>query len=107
MQNRLTFEAWKDHQKALDKMKNDRPKLFGLIMQHLIAENKNKIRDSPDFEEWYAETDPEKLWQTIERTHQVDCLSNVKEVIGLSARKAYHSLSQEVFEDLVQYSDRF
>jgi hypothetical protein len=39
-------------------MKNDRPKVFGLIMQHLSAESKDEIRDSPDFEEWYAETDP-------------------------------------------------
>ena len=59
----------------------------------------------PDYEEWYAETDPEKLWQTIERIHKMDCLSNVNEVIKLFARKAYHSLSQGAFETLVQYSD--
>jgi hypothetical protein len=107
MQNALTLEALKEHQKFLDKMKNDRPKLFGLIMQHLSAESKDEIRDSPDFEEWYAETDPEKRWQAIERTHKVDCLSNVNEVIELSARKAYHSQRQGALETLVQYSDRF
>jgi hypothetical protein len=56
-------------------------------MQHLSAESKDEIRDSLDFEELYAETDPEKLWQTIERTHKVDCLSNANEAIELSARK--------------------
>jgi hypothetical protein len=30
-------------------MKNDRPKLFGLIMQRLSAESKDEIRDSPDY----------------------------------------------------------
>jgi hypothetical protein len=59
-------------------MKNDRPKLFGLIMLHLSAKSKDAIRDSPDFGEWYAETDPENLLPTIERTHKVDCLSYVK-----------------------------
>jgi hypothetical protein len=50
----------------------------------------------------FAETDPEKLWQAIERTHKVDCLSNLNEVIEQSARKAYHSLRQGAFETLVQ-----
>jgi hypothetical protein len=52
----------------------------------------DEIRDFPVYEEWYAETDPEKLWQTIQRTHKVDCLINVNEVIELPTRKAYHSL---------------
>jgi hypothetical protein len=52
-------------------MKNDRPKFFGLIMQHLSAESKDKIRDSPDYEEWSVDTDPEKLWQAIEKAHKV------------------------------------
>jgi hypothetical protein len=107
MQNALTLEALKEHHKGVAKMKSDRPRLFGLIMQHLSAESKDEIRDSPDYEEWYTDTDPEKLWQTIERTHKVDCISNVNEVIELSARKAYHSLRQGAFETLVQYSDRF
>jgi hypothetical protein len=76
-------------------------------MQHLSAESKDIIRDLPAYEEWYDETDPEKLWQTIERTHKVVCLSNVNEVIELPARKAYHSLRQGAFETLVQHSDRF
>jgi hypothetical protein len=44
-------------------------------MQHLSAESKDEIRDSPGYDEWYADTNPEKLWQTIERTHKVDCIS--------------------------------
>ena len=107
MNNALTLEALKEHHKVVEKMKSDRPKLFGLIMQHLSAESKDELRDSPDYEEWFANTDPEKLWQTIERTHKVDCISSVHEVIELSARKAYHSLRQGAFETLVQYSDRF
>jgi hypothetical protein len=61
MQNRLTFEALKEYQKALGKMKNDRPKLFGLNMQYLHTESTDEIIDSLYYDEWYAETDPEKL----------------------------------------------
>jgi hypothetical protein len=43
----------------------------------------------------------------MERTLKVDCISNVNEVIELSARKAQHSPRQGAFETLVQYSDRF
>jgi hypothetical protein len=75
-------------------MKSERPKLLGLIMQHLSAESKDELRESADYEEWFTNTDPEKPWQTIERTHKVDCISNMNEVIELSARKAYHSMRQ-------------
>jgi hypothetical protein len=34
-------------------------------------------------------TDPEKLWQTIVKTHKVDSVSNVSQVKELTARKAY------------------
>jgi hypothetical protein len=53
-------------------MKSDRPKLFGLIMQHLSVESKDGLRESPEYEECFAETDPEKLWLLIEGTHKVD-----------------------------------
>jgi hypothetical protein len=100
MQNVLTLEALKEHQKALDKMKNDRPKLFELIMQHFSAESKDEIRDSPDFEEWYAETNPEKLWQAIEifidisqgmHAEKEKCLTLKKSIFWIvqSARQHY------------------
>jgi hypothetical protein len=60
--NALTLESMKEHQKAVEKMKADRPKLFGLIMQHLSSESKDELRESPEYEEWFAESDPEKLW---------------------------------------------
>jgi hypothetical protein len=107
MHNALTLELLKEHNKVVEKMKNDRPKLFGLIMQHLSAESKDELRESADYEEWFTNTDPEKLWQTIETTHKVDCISNVNEVIELSERKAYHSMRQGAFESLVQYSECF
>jgi hypothetical protein len=36
-------------------MKNDRPKLFGLIMQHLNAESKDEISIIPDHIGYYKQ----------------------------------------------------
>jgi hypothetical protein len=62
MKNALTLESLKDYHKSIEKIKNDRPKLFGLIMQDLSAESKVEIRDFYHNEEWIVDNDPEKLW---------------------------------------------
>ncbi len=51
--------------------------------------------------------DPEKLWQSISRTHKVDTTSNVNAVKDLAARKAYQNIKQGSFKTLAQYSVRF
>jgi hypothetical protein len=56
---------------------------------------------------WHIEKDPEQLWQAIVKTHKVDCVSNVTEVMTLAARKAYQNIKQGVFEGLSLYSERF
>jgi hypothetical protein len=55
----------------------------------------------------FAEIDPDMLWQTNERTHKVDFISNVHEVVELSERKAFHSMRQGAFETVIQFCDRF
>ncbi len=39
---RLEFEELKEHSKKLTKMEDDRPKLYGLIMQHMSVESKDE-----------------------------------------------------------------
>jgi hypothetical protein len=51
--------------------------------------------------------DAEKLWQTIVNTHKIDCVSNIDEVMELTARKAYRNIRQGAFETLAQFSIRF
>jgi hypothetical protein len=68
-------EALKEHSKLITRMKLDRPKLYGLILEHMSVESKDEVAQDADYETWHKATDPEKLWQTIVKTHKVDCVS--------------------------------
>jgi hypothetical protein len=103
----MELEAVKGHTKRFAKMVEDRPKLYGLIMQHMSVESKDEVPQDPDYVTWHAEKDPEKLWKAIVKTHKVDCISNVTAVQELTARKAYQNIKQEAYETLAQYSERF
>jgi hypothetical protein len=104
---RLELEEYKEHTRKLTKMEEDRPKLYGLIMQHMSVESKDEVAQDEEYEEWHQDKDPEKLWQAIIRTHKVDTVSNVDAVKDLAARKAYQNIKQGSFETLAQYSVRF
>jgi hypothetical protein len=93
--------------KEYNKQVEMRPKLYGLIRQHMSLESKDEVAKEQDYELWHANTDPEKLWQAIERTHKVDSSSNVDEVKSMAARKAYQNIKQGTFETLAAYSERF
>jgi hypothetical protein len=102
-QESLEIEMIKEYNKQVE----NRPKLYGLIRQHMSLESKDEVAKEPDFEVWHANTDPEKLWQAIEKTHKIDSTSNVDEVKSMAARKAYQNIKQGSFESLAQYSERF
>ncbi len=93
--------------KEYNKQVEMRPKLYGLIRQHMSLESKDEVAKEKDCDQWHANTDPEKLWQAIERTHKVDSSSNVDEVKSMAARKAYKNIKQGTFEMLAAYSERF
>jgi hypothetical protein len=103
----LRTELMKDFAIQVGRMKQDRPKLYGLILEHLSVESRDEVAQDADYEIWHNATDPEKLWQAITKTHKVDCVSNVSQVKELTARKAYQTIKQGPFESLAQYSERF
>jgi hypothetical protein len=88
-------------------MKLDRPKLYGLILEHMSVESKDKVAQAADYEIWHKATDPDKLWQAIVKLHKVDCVSNVSQVKEPTARKAYQQFKQGPFESVAQFSKRF
>jgi hypothetical protein len=90
----LEVEMIKEYNKQVE----NRPKLYG---------SKDEVAKEKDYEQWHADTDPEKLWQAIERMHKVDSSSNVDEVKSMAARKAYQTIKQGSFETLAQYSEHF
>jgi hypothetical protein len=104
---RLALEEFKEHCRKVSKMEDDRPKLFGLIMQHMSIESKDEVAQDEDYKDWMRDKDPEKLWKAIIRTQKVDCVSNIDAVKELTARKSYQNIKQGSFETLTQYSARF
>jgi hypothetical protein len=103
----MQTEAIKGLAKEIDKMRADRPRLYGLIRQHMSVESRDEVAQQPDYADWHAEKDPEKLWQVIVKTHKVDSASHVTEVMELTARKAYQGIKMGTFETLTMYSERF
>jgi hypothetical protein len=103
----MQTEAIKGLAKEIDKMRADRPRLYGLIRQHMSVESRDEVAQQPDYADWHAEKDPEKLWQAIVKTHKVDSASHVTEVMELTARKAYQGIKMRTFETLAMYSKRF
>jgi hypothetical protein len=47
--------------------------------------SKDEVAQDPDYETWSEATDPEKLWQAIVKTHQVDSVTSIDAVKELAA----------------------
>jgi hypothetical protein len=54
----MELEAVKGRTKRLEKMVEDRPKLYRLIMQHMSVESRDEVAQDPDYVIWHAEKDP-------------------------------------------------
>jgi hypothetical protein len=103
----METEAIKGLAKEIDKMRADRPRLHGLIRQHISVESRDEVAQQPDYADWHAEKNPEKLWQAIVKIHKVDSASHVTEVMELTARKTYQGIRMGTFETIAMYSKRF
>jgi len=103
----MRMDAMKAYQRKLERMVDECPKLYGLILRHMSAASKDEVAQDADYEVWSEATGPEKLWQAIVKTHNVDCMTSVDAVKELVARKAYQSIKQGSFKMLAQYSKRF
>lgn len=63
----------KANQQKLEKMVNERLKLFC----HMSPESMDEVGQVPDYDVWSKAIDPDKLWQAIVKTHKVDCVTSV------------------------------
>jgi hypothetical protein len=64
----MRLEAIKGYAKNIEKMKDNRPKLYGMIWEKMSVESRDEVSQDDDFEAWSNEADPERLWQAIVRT---------------------------------------
>jgi hypothetical protein len=50
-------EALKEHSKLIARMKLNRPKLYGLILEHMSVESKDEVTQDADYKTWHKATD--------------------------------------------------
>ena len=89
------------------RMRNDRPRLFALILQYLSQESLEEIKRSDKYEKIDNETDPLGLWLLVEETHKVNTISKVEAMTRLAARTMYQKIHQGPFESIITYKERF
>jgi hypothetical protein len=62
----VRMEAIKAYARSIEKMKENRPKLYGLIWEKMSVESRDEVSQDREFEEWSNKADPEWLWQAID-----------------------------------------
>jgi hypothetical protein len=80
----IELEAAKLYVRKLGKMESNRPRLFGLMSQHMSTESKTDMNFDAKYEKWQADHDPEKLWQASVRTHKADCDRVIKKTLRMA-----------------------
>ena len=103
----LYLEDLKDYRKEKNKLKENSPKLYGLITQYLSIESLDEIKRQVSYEKVDEEADPQGLWQLVEETHKVTSVSKVEAVVKLAARNEYRNTRQGTYESIITYKDRF
>jgi hypothetical protein len=101
------IEEYKNYAKHQEDMRNNRPKLYALIMQYLSPESKDEIKRVQDYETMKQNRDPLMLWEAIEETHKVHSISKVAAVVKRNARKDYANMKQGPYESIIAYRERF
>ncbi len=101
------LEDMKEYRKETLRMKNDRPKLYALILQYLSEESLDEVKRQDKFDEYDEATDPEGLWKLVEETHKVNSVSKVEAVTKMSARNAYQVIRQGHYESIISYKEQF
>jgi len=72
-------EDMKEYRKELMRMRNDRPKLYALILQYLSDESLEEIKRSDKYETIDDETDPLGLWLQNMRQGPFESIITYKE----------------------------
>lgn len=88
-------------------MKANRPRLYGLILEHMRVESKDEAAQEENYLEWSEHTDSEKMWQAIIKIHTVEYASNMEKVKELMARKTCQNIKQCTYDWLAHNNERF
>jgi len=100
-------EAVKAYTRKVNDGKMAAPKIYGYIWKYLSPESQDEVKHQADYVAFNADKDPEKLWAAIVKTHEVNSLSKIPEVLKRAARKEYQACRQGGYELLITYRERF
>jgi hypothetical protein len=76
----LQAKAFKDYARQGERIKADRPKLYGLILGKINVESKYEVAQEANYEIWQLVTDPENFRQTIVKTHKENYIGIISTV---------------------------
>jgi len=100
-------EAVKAYTRKVNDGKMAAPKIYEYIWKYLSPESQDKVKHQVDYVTFSVDKDPEKLWAAIVKTHEVNSLCKIPEVLKRAARKEYQACKQGGYESLITFRERF
>lgn len=92
--------------RALDKLEEQKPKLYGLLLQLLTEEGEDKVKSMGNWPKVEETRDPLLLWELIVWTHQLKADDISPEELKYTARVRYQKCWQGAEETLRHYFRR-
>ena len=92
--------------KKLNKMSEERPRLYYYIYGFLSQESEDAVKSHEDFEECMKEQSPLKLWKIINETHRTASQTRDRQLLAYEARENYHRIRQGPIERIIGFKER-
>ena len=87
----LYVEDLKAYARKVHESKAVAPKIYGYVWKFLSVESQDEVKHQVDYVKFNADKDPERLWAAIVKTHEVNSLSKIPEVLKMAARNNYRA----------------
>ena len=85
----LYIEDIKGYAKQMYQSKALAPKIYGYVWKFLSVESQDEVKHHAEYVKFNAAKNPERLWAAIVKTHEVNSLSKIPEVLKMAARNEY------------------
>jgi hypothetical protein len=103
----LYFKDCRAYARKVYESKAVAPKIYGYVWKFLSVESQDEVKHQTDYVKFNADKDPERLLAAIVKTHEVNRLSKIPEVLKMAARNEYRACKQGGFESLITSRERF
>ena len=100
-------DAFKNRQKAIEKMNLVRPNVYNYIRSKLSAESEDELKRHKDYSVFHKEQDPLNAWKALEEIHLTTTVSKKGVVVLQAAQHAYMKLVQGDFQTITKFKEEF